>query len=671
MPEPATFKPALMITDGDVRWACAAMRLPIGAFGGVDDSDPRLAILKCVDSLDVEACPGSGKTTLLVAKLAILARYWSERRRGICVLSHTNVARREIEARLGNTAEGRRILAYPHFVGTIHGFVNEFLALPWLRSKGLRVRMIDDDACQLRRWRCLQGPTREGLEKNHHDQRRLKIVDADFSLGEVRWGKGALGPATRTYLDIRSACRRVFHEGYFCYDEMFVWARELLERSPSVRTALRHRFPILLVDEVQDNSELQSAFLWQLFSEGQDAVLRQRFGDANQAIYEHGGEDRGATTDSFPNSAIRSDIPSSHRFGPSIARLAGPLAVVPHALQGTEPSAGSTRGRTADKHAILLFDRTTVGYVLEAYARYLTELFTDEELRAGVFKAIGGVHRPTGDDNMPRTVSHYWPEYDYQLAGAEPKPRTLSQHLMAGKAAEFTTGEAHWFVEHLAEGVLRLAAMLEPKLEPRRRRRYRQMLDSLADKPQARAESIRLFRRLAAPGTLISENTWGSTWACKLAEIAETISGRSASSEEASGFLKWGPVGAGQEKRRESRCDNIFRYPAASPRVAIRVGSIHSAKGETHTATLVLETYYYTHQLEALRPWLVGERSGGRGARQQECSRLRQHYVAMTRPTHLLCLALQEHALSITDLGKLKAAGWRVARVEAGRAVWL
>jgi len=43
----------------------------------------------------------------------------------------------------------------------------------------------------------------------------------------------------------------------------------------------------------------------------------------------------------------------------------------------------------------------------------------------------------------------------------------------------------------------------------------------------------------------------------------------------------------------------------------------------------------------------------------------------MTRPTHLLCLALQEHALSITDLGKLKAAGWRVARVEAGRAVWL
>ncbi len=142
----------LEIGDNDIEWVCRVLKLPPTAFSGKDGNDPRLGVIKSLSSLDVEACPGSGKTTLLVAKLAILARHWTDRRRGICVLSHTNVARREIETRLGGTPEGKLLLSYPHFVGTIHGFVNEFLALPWLRSKPYPIRVIDDDICLKRRW---------------------------------------------------------------------------------------------------------------------------------------------------------------------------------------------------------------------------------------------------------------------------------------------------------------------------------------------------------------------------------------------------------------------------------------------------------------------------------------------------------------------------------------
>src|SRR5258706_8599509 len=80
------------IVDEDVVWVAQMLGLPAHAFTGPDGHDPRLTILKSVEALDVEACPGSGKTTLLVAKLAILARKWTEARRGICILSHTNVA---------------------------------------------------------------------------------------------------------------------------------------------------------------------------------------------------------------------------------------------------------------------------------------------------------------------------------------------------------------------------------------------------------------------------------------------------------------------------------------------------------------------------------------------------------------------------------------------------
>lgn len=94
------------INDEDTAWAAQTLGLPADAFSGPDGNDPRLQILKSVATLDVEACPGSGKTTLLVAKLAILARKWTDARRGICILSHTNVARREIESSLGFTHEG-------------------------------------------------------------------------------------------------------------------------------------------------------------------------------------------------------------------------------------------------------------------------------------------------------------------------------------------------------------------------------------------------------------------------------------------------------------------------------------------------------------------------------------------------------------------------------------
>ena len=57
----------------------------------------RQAVLLATGSCDVNAAPGSGKTTVLAAKLLLLARKWPHDTRGICVLSHTNVAREEVQ----------------------------------------------------------------------------------------------------------------------------------------------------------------------------------------------------------------------------------------------------------------------------------------------------------------------------------------------------------------------------------------------------------------------------------------------------------------------------------------------------------------------------------------------------------------------------------------------
>ena len=115
------------ITDADIEHA--EQRL------GFQFDDARRDFLKHMGTLDVQSCAGSGKTTLLVTKLDILARKWTSRSQGICVLSHTNVAKDEIQKRLGGSVSGIKLLSHPHFIGTIQEFVNRFLALPHLRSR--------------------------------------------------------------------------------------------------------------------------------------------------------------------------------------------------------------------------------------------------------------------------------------------------------------------------------------------------------------------------------------------------------------------------------------------------------------------------------------------------------------------------------------------------------
>ena len=102
----------ITITDVDIDWVEGILD------GNIKFDQPRRNIIKNLESIDIQAFPGSGKTTILVAKLAILAKKWTSTTSGICVLSHTNVAREEIEKRLGNTEIGAELLRYPHFIGS-------------------------------------------------------------------------------------------------------------------------------------------------------------------------------------------------------------------------------------------------------------------------------------------------------------------------------------------------------------------------------------------------------------------------------------------------------------------------------------------------------------------------------------------------------------------------
>ena len=667
------------VDDRDVRWACKVLGLPATAFHGDDGNDPRAAVLLSDETLDVEACPGSGKTTLLVAKLAILARKWKSRRSGICVLSHTNAARREIERSLGRTAAGASLLSYPHYVGTIHGFVNEFLALPWLRSLGYHITVIDDALCEQHRRQLLelnQFPAlRSYVERQEQRQNFVggwHVASPDFLVLKENGDPVFVNPNTQSAQQLGRLARKCAEDGFYRYEELFMWAEDLLNKHPEAVAIIRQRFPLLFIDEVQDNSESQSRLLQRIFIAGDDPVIRQRYGDSNQAIYAQTGA-TGAQSDLFPVDAIRRDIPNSHRFGQQIADLANPLGLNPQGLIGLGPPVHKVQAETHGRHAVILFGDDTITSVLECYARYLRALFSDEDLAEGTFTAIGGVHRPGENTNAPRFVAHYWPEYDHELSYAEPRPKTFHQYIAAGWNAAGADGDIHFVVDRIADGIYRAVQIADPAVErTQHKRRHRSILELLEGQADLKERYLALVVRIIDDETDIGPEEWQGTWVPVILQLAELLTGGDINPVHLDEFLVWPDEEPDEEAvRKVRRKDNVYRFPSDAPTVEVRVGSIHSVKGETHTATLVLDTYFYDHHLNALRPWLLGEKTGQgtEGARMP--SRLKQHYVAFTRPTHLLAIAMRDN-LDAQEIEVLKGRNWRVGRVQQdGGIAWL
>ena len=652
-----------IIREEDVAWAAALMGLGPNGFAPVGDDDSRLQAMLRLDTVDFEACPGSGKTTLLVAKLAVLGLRWPHRQQGICVLSHTNAARNEISAKLSHSAAGIALTRYPHFVGTIHAFVNEYLALPWLRSKGIQVRCVDTQVALAKRWGLLPQNRRWALRQANLNETCLIYDSIDYGGGKT----GNFGPNTPTYQAIVEARRASSDEGYFCFDEMFLWANELLDRHPETIPTLRRRFPLLFIDEAQDNSEAQSALLHRLFRQGDAPSRRQRFGDSNQAIYGSASQS-GATTDLFPCAVIH-QMPRSYRFGQNLADHVKGLAVTPQALIGAGPP--EHLGIDPKASTIFLFDDDSVQGVLARYGQHLLDTFDPAALENGVFTAVAGVHERGGDDRIPRAMGHYAPNYDPLCARKESAPNCFAQYLARARFETAGSGNTDRLVNAMAAAVLAASEVAGGTHGySARKSPHRRVLEMLGD-TDARADYLALQEIVLTHQGDIRPAVWAAAARAHVEAVVLKLSGAAALGGDVTAFLAAPEPQAVAEGEAAiaARANNLFTYPPDAPQVRIRLGSIQSVKGETHTATLVLDSFYYKHHLSELKPWLLGFKSGGSKTNKNGdqvfegtriLGRLKLHYVAMTRPTHLLCLAMRKDAFGEGELDTLAGRGWSI-----------
>lgn len=634
----------ITIDDSDVEWAASLLRCSFDA--------PRVAFLKAQSSCDLHACPGSGKTTLLVAKLAILSRRWPWRDRGILVLSHTNVARQEIEQRLSKDPSSARLLGYPHFVGTIQAFVHRFLALPFLRDVGVGGQPIedptvDDEAFEHRAtalffsrrgWQ--EYPQARSSLKRRREEGRSTVATLYYKGADMALATASghvPKAATPSGQQLRALKDRLSKDGTFRYKDMLAFAKASLAAHPFIGDSLRARFPWVFIDEMQDTDSEQELLLDQLYR--RSGTILHKLGDQNQAIYAEAltAEDQNAFswTDTV-------ELPQSQRLAPKLAELVSPLAIVhPLRLQGNP-------GRVDRRHTIFLFDDSTIAEVLPAFGDLIVQQWNGALPPSFVAKAVGFRRRPHETPVIPSSLIDYWSGYKARPSEDANPHRSLLASVRHAQQLLRASGELYAAYRAIFAALAELRTLHEGARVTPRGLQERCRTD-VVDGKALKSAIARLFRSECVKN--------GDAWARTVRPVHDLIAPGSRSAELAS-FLAWNDDNL--PNTVTGIVGHTFMHRANEVTVPIEVSTIHAVKGETHDATLVLETRYYEHDLELAVPLLLGG-SAPSLDRGRLTGHMKRLFVAASRPKELLCLAMHGSHVSDVQVASLREAGWYVA----------
>ena len=633
--------------------------------GGCDfTGEDQQRFLSATESCDVQAAPGNGKTTLLVAKLALLSRSWMSRTRGVCVISHTNAAREEIEKKLAAHPLGSAFLSYPHFIGTVTGFIDRFVALPYLRGLGWPVQRIDDDvfgAIGGSRWRSKRALVTYSQINKGSNKRQLEqfveklelsaefVCEAEVAPQRLKVLARARqpGPNSASGQALEELKAEIINDGFYRFGDMTALAQQAVTKFPEIMHRVRARFPLVLLDEAQDTNGAQLALINKLFADG---VAYQRLGDQNQTLY----EDDDLTPEDYWR-AGEDVIPlnKTRRFGTDIAAFASRLTVrAPQIIEGAEDA--------PSRRSLILFDRNSITGVLPAYAGEVRAYWGQEPGSHLDIRAVASRHNPAaaGRGGWPKTLIDYCPQYR-SGRGRQSRPDTLCSVLRQAAILHASLGSPAEISDLLMSGLVMLM----------RHHGVKDELGELATKRslpgilQARDPTLLLkIRRLMRDRIVLGASAWNEDDWNQLCDDLRLLLGMNPPSDAARLYLEF--VAHGATAGQGERASTVFTHEG----MEIKLGSIHSVKGKTVDSILVVETEVWrgtardqqAMDLATVLPHAFGLENKDFSANAAQLAAATNVFVAVTRPRKVLCCAMRKIAASDELVVAARAQGWNI-----------
>lgn len=611
------------ISDQDIE-STEKLLLPEGAHFPDDARN----VIRCWHSTDVAACPGSGKTTVLFAKLKLLAdRMPFVNGAGICVLSHTNVAVDEIRKRLSGYAD--KLLSYPNYIGTIQSFIDKFVTMPYLRNiAGRNIQAVDNltYAQHMLNWmqnsakyKVLNYVTKNSFETGGQFTTRIDHTQAlyirdDGALCVGKQKKALAGmqkPSTMQFKELLTDLLKV--EGIMRYQDAYSYAKAAINGLPEAYTDLfSSRFQYVFIDEYQDCDDVQREAIDAIFNSKKCAVIK--IGDSDQAIY---SSEYNRVPDWVPQDGFL-PIMTSCRYSQEIADVICKL-------KKENKSITTFAGKTGIKPVLIVFDIERIDRVIEEFINVLEkhEVFDTN----GIYKAIGAVKK---EDSSGLKIGSYWAEFDGSAKKqGEYNYWVLIDEIIIG-LLEGKLYKAERIVRKLLCRIFHYVKITNPEsgkefsvatikklLDNEYKDIYRQWIYELSRMQNIERKTIDCLMRHKINELLKIKNP-------QAGNIFDHLPKH---------FLNKSAV----VDQTETSEKNIYIDPIRGRR--IEFDTIHGVKGETHDATLYLETdRQRASDLNRILPY-YGVGKPGKSILFDYSRKLA--YVGMSRPKKLLCVAMQ------------------------------
>lgn len=626
--------PEINISDDDIHYA-EMILLPAGK----EFDDERKTFIRNLNTIDLQAVPGSGKTTALLAKLIILERKlpFSDGS-GILVLSHTNAAIDEIKEKIQKYCP--KLFSYPNFIGTIQSFVDEFLAIPFYiqkyKKKPNRIdNEIFNEVATIRFNNLPNSGAKNWLMRQHDSENLFKNFRFDIDLNLTNGMNGAINlkssSNSTTYQTFKTIKLQILKSGILNYDDAYFLAEVYLKKIPAIKSILQKRFAFIFVDEMQDMDIHQYNLLEKIFyDEGNSISNIQRIGDKNQAIYSSV-----KATDVWIDRTTVLRLRGSQRLSKPIADVVKKFALYNDAnfdIVGLN--------ECAIKPHILVFENTTTNNIIPRFAQ-IVKTFKDSDSFTNPNKLVKVVCWNTNwkDDDTSRqdAAKLRLEDYHYGFKKEKGKPKKdydcLKSYLLFYDKNKKTLEPLRKNILNAFLKIFRLENINGSDGRPFTKKK---LIDFIRAKDFQKYEELNLNLYNWSIGIIKGKtnDVWNEIKIYIpnfLAMFSENVLSTSLT------FINDDITGNLVPTIDETETTNHYK----ENELEIEITSVHAVKGQTHCATLYLESYYHSkYESERLTNQFLGNNFSDK--RVHHKSSVKMAYVGFSRPTDLLCIAIHK-----------------------------
>lgn len=266
--------------------------------------------VRCPENLMLAACPGSGKTRVIISKLSRVIDEVRDTPRAVACITYTNAAVYEIEDRLRHHIQPGDDRYYD--ICTIHSFCLSHIFRPFCHlidgyQNGFKVLTPDSEEFQ-------EHVTAVWAQHGRYD---LKFIDFDeFTQLRLSLDGEPVGNAIENGAVTEEVAKaywaRIRAAGFIDFGNIIYYSLRLLREHPEILSYVSSKFAWVLVDEFQDTTDLQVEILSLIADSGKTQFLL--VGDSHQSIFGFAGARPDLANDFAKRIGARTDLVLSGNF---------------------------------------------------------------------------------------------------------------------------------------------------------------------------------------------------------------------------------------------------------------------------------------------------------------------------------------------------------------------